>query len=79
VDPAGADEHWKTARTSLSRIREAFAAKHLTPATFFLGYAIVTDMATEMWTQLEKGSLTNAANISDAAQLASVARWLTAL
>jgi hypothetical protein len=79
VDPAGADEHWKTARTSLSRIREAFATKNLAPATFFLGYAIVPDMATEMWTQLEKGTLTNAANISDASQLASVVRWLFAL
>ena len=25
IDPAGADEHWKTARTALSRIHEAFA------------------------------------------------------
>ncbi|HZO86978.1 MAG TPA: AvaI/BsoBI family type II restriction endonuclease [Chthonomonadaceae bacterium] len=31
IDPAGADEHWKTARTALSRIRSAFstvAARH---------------------------------------------------
>ncbi|MGH7962673.1 MAG: AvaI/BsoBI family type II restriction endonuclease [Candidatus Binatia bacterium] len=25
IDPAGADEHWKTARTALSRIHEAFS------------------------------------------------------
>ncbi len=79
VDPAGADEHWKTARTSLSRIREAFGAKNLAPATFFLGYAIVPDMATEMWSQLENGTLTNAANISNSEQLASIARWLVSL
>lgn len=76
VDPAGADEHWKTARTSLARIRESFKAKNLTPATFFLGYAIVTDMATEMWNQLENGTLTNAANISNNDQLATITRWL---
>ena len=79
VDPAGADEHWKTARTSLARIRDAFKTKNLAPATFFLGYAIVPDMATEIWTQLENGSLTSAANISNAEQLAGVARWLGGL
>lgn len=76
VDPAGADEHWKTARTSLARIRDAFKTKNLSPATFFLGYAIVPDMAAEIWTQLENNSLTSAANISNADQLAAAARWL---
>ncbi len=79
VDPAGADEHWKTARTSLARIRDAFKTKDLTPATFFLGYAIVTDMATEIWNQLENGTLTNAANISNNDQLAAIARWMVSL
>jgi type II restriction enzyme len=35
IDPAGADEHWKTAHTALNRIREAFAKKKLKPYTFF--------------------------------------------
>ena len=39
IDPAGADEHWKTANTALSRIREAFAQHKLTPKTFFIGAA----------------------------------------
>ena len=31
IDPAGADEHWKTARTALNRIHEAFAKQKLKP------------------------------------------------
>jgi hypothetical protein len=79
VDPAGADEHWKTARTSLSRIRDAFKTKNLTPATFFLGYAIVPDMAAEIWTQLQNETLSNAANISNGEQLTVFVRWLVSL
>ncbi len=40
IDPAGADEHWKTARTALSRIHTAFDRHR--PATFFIGAAIET-------------------------------------
>ena len=32
IDPAGADEHWKTARTALNRIHEAFAKQKLKAA-----------------------------------------------
>jgi type II restriction enzyme len=79
VDPAGADEHWKTARTSLARIRDAYKTKNLKPAIFFLGYAIVPDMATEIWNQLQDGTLANAANISNNDQLAAIAHWLLSL
>lgn len=76
VDPAGADEHWKTARTALLRIRDAFSKLGLAPASLFIGAAIVTGMANEIWTQLEDGTLTNAANLTDDAQLASICRWI---
>ncbi len=76
IDPAGADEHWKTARTALLRIRDAFSKLDLTPALIFIGAAIVTSMADEIWTQLENGTLTNAANLTDENQLASICRWL---
>lgn len=36
IDPAGADEHWKTAGTALQRIREAFSKAERTPHTFLL-------------------------------------------
>jgi Restriction endonuclease BsobI len=76
IDPAGADEHWKTARTALVRIREAFSKISLAPASMFIGAAIVESMATEIWTQLGDGTLTNAANLTDDNQLASVCRWI---
>lgn len=76
IDPAGADEHWKTARTALSRIQEAFARHGCKPHTFFVGAAIEKKMASEIWIQLENGTLENVANLTDDAQVVSVARWL---
>ena len=76
IDPAGADEHWKTARTSLSRIRETFSDRRLSPQLFFVGAAIENSMADEIWRQLEDGMLSNAANLTDANQVASLCRWL---
>ena len=35
IDPAGADEHWKTANSALARIRTAFSDKNCFPKTFF--------------------------------------------
>jgi hypothetical protein len=79
IDPAGSDEHWKTARTALLRIREAFSERGLTPASFFVGAAIVKGMSEEIWTQLADGTLNNAANLTDANQVASLCRWLISL
>lgn len=76
IDPAGADEHWKTARTALNRIHEAFSKHKLKPHTFFIGAAIETKMATEIWQMLKTGSLENAANLTDEDQLVSISRWL---
>jgi len=79
IDPAGADEHWKTARTALNRIHKAFLKLKLKPHTFFIGAAIETKMATEIWEMLRRGSLENAANLTDEDQVASVSRWLCSL
>jgi type II restriction enzyme len=79
IDPAGADEHWKTARTALSRIQKAFSSLGLKPHTFFIGAAIEKKMATEIWNLLEEGTLKNAANLTDDNQIASVSRWLCSL
>ncbi len=76
IDPAGADEHWKTASTALGRIRAAFAKAGFTPHTFFIGAAIERRMAAEIWNQLESESLSNAANLNRENQVASLARWL---
>ncbi len=76
IDPAGADEHWKTARTALHRISTAFSKQELSPHTFFLGAAIEKRMAEEIWSSLEDGTLSNAANLTNDAQVDSLCHWL---
>jgi hypothetical protein len=76
IDPAGADEHWKTASTALNRIQKAFAKLKLKPHTFFIGAAIEAKMALEIWEMLERGTLENAANLTDEDHITSVTSWL---
>lgn len=76
IDPAGADEHWKTANSALERIRKSFAKKKKKPQTFFVGAAIENSMAAEIFKQLRSGSLNNAANLSNDEQLASICEWI---
>lgn len=77
IDPAGADEHWKTANSALQRIRTSFANDGFAPKTFFVGAAIAKSMAQEIYNQLENSSLANAANLTDDTQLISICQWLT--
>ena len=79
IDPAGADEHWKTARTALERIHNSFSKAKYSPSTFFIGAAIEKKMAKEIWNQLIDGKLSNAANLNEEKQIASVSRWLCML
>jgi len=76
IDPAGADEHWKTANSALERIRKGFAKLRFNPKTFFVGAAIEKSMAEEMYRQLQKGILSNAANLTDERQTISICKWL---
>ncbi|HEY5122423.1 MAG TPA: AvaI/BsoBI family type II restriction endonuclease, partial [Ignavibacteria bacterium] len=76
IDPAGADEHWKTAHSALNRIRSAFKSLSLTPKTFFVGAAIEKSMASEIFNQLENGELDNACNLNHEEQLFSICNWL---
>jgi hypothetical protein len=76
IDPAGADEHWKTARTALHRISRAFSGRKYKPHAFFVGAAIEAKMAKEIWTMLQRGELENAANLTSDDQIAAVAAWL---
>lgn len=79
IDPAGADEHWKTARTAFFRIQEAFTKLNCTPHTFFIGAAIEPRMALEIWQLLESGKLENAANLTNEEHITSLTRWLCGL
>jgi type II restriction enzyme len=79
IDPAGGDEHWKTAGSAFTRIRRSFSLSGHTPASFFIGAAIPHRMAEELWEDLEAGTLSNAANLTNRAHLASLCGWLCAL
>jgi len=79
IDPAGADEHWKTANSALNRIRSCFAKDKLKPQTFFVGAAIENSMATEIFKQLKTGALNNAANLTDDDQLTAICNWIVHL
>ncbi len=79
IDPAGADEHWKTASTALDRIRLSFAEHKLHPYTFFIGAAIEKSMSQEIFSQLESKVLTNAANLTVDEQLVSICNWLCSI
>lgn len=77
IDPAGADEHWKTARSALGRIRERFPRD--CQKLFFAGAAIVPSMADEIFEQLQNGELTRAANLTVDAQVQELVAWLVSL
>jgi hypothetical protein len=79
IDPAGADEHWKTARTALNRIHSSFQKQNQSPKTFFIGAAVEVKMAAEIWDMLERGELDNAANLTSDDQVSSLARWLCSI
>lgn len=79
IDPAGADEHWKTANSALERIRTGFSGLATPPLTFFVGAAIEKEMAKEIFNQLQEGKLTNAANLTDENQLVSLCGWLISI
>ncbi len=76
IDPAGADEHWKTANSALARIRDKFHEHGLKPHIFFVAAAIEESMANEIWNQLNSGELENAANLTNDAHLSSLCSWL---
>ena len=79
IDPAGADEHWKTANSALERIRKAFEKQKLSPKTFFVGAAIESSMASEIYNQLINKHLTFAANLTNDNQLINLCYWIVKL
>lgn len=80
IDPAGADEHWKTGNTALTRIRESFTqAGYPNIKTSFIGAAIEKAMAEEIYGQLQDGTLSNASNLTDVNQLTEYCNWMISL
>ena len=79
IDPAGADEHWKTANTALDRIRNSFNTKNINVLTFFIGAAIERSMAEEIYYQLNSKKLSNCANLTKKEQLKEICKWLISI
>ena len=78
IDPAGADEHWKTANSALGRIRKAFRFRGGIDL-FFVAAAIEDAMAREIFAQLKDGRLSFAANLTVDKQLEDLADWIAGL
>ena len=76
IDPAGADEHWKTGNTVLRRIRNAFAKHQLDIKTSFVAAAIEKKMAAEIFVQLQCKELSWAANLTIDEQVVNYCHWI---
>lgn len=79
IDPAGADEHWKTANTALERIRIAYSKEKHNILTSFIGAAIEISMAGEIFAQLQNNILSNAINLTKIEQLNNYCNWILSL
>lgn len=80
ADPAGSDEHWKTAKSALDRIRESFVSLGKPPPPlFFAGLAIVPGVADEIVLDLRRGRLSRGVNLARDDQVKDLVRWLLAL
>jgi type II restriction enzyme len=79
IDPAGADEHWKTARSAIDRVAAVFSSKRKKPALFFVGAAIEDAMSKELFTWLQSGKLKHAANLTVPQQVQDLIAWLIKL
>jgi len=76
IDPAGADEHWKTAKTAIDRIKNAFRKKGYSPYLFFVGAAIEYKMATELFDNLRSKYITRVANLTKPEHITALSDWL---
>jgi type II restriction enzyme len=75
IDPAGADEHWKTGNTALNRIRNAFDTVEIPIKTAFIAAAIEDSMSEEIFNQLKSETLSYAANLTVDDQLVHFCDW----
>ena len=77
IDPAGADEHWKTARSALDRIEGSFSTQ--APELVFIGAAIEESMGQEIIQRMEEGKLAGVANLCKPQQIERLVNWLVDL
>lgn len=75
IDPAGGDEHWKTARGALERIRKAYRRVDI----LFICASIEKAMAREIYSMFQIGDLNCVANLTDDNQLSAACEWIVKL
>lgn len=75
IDPAGGDEHWKTARGALERIRKAYRRVDI----LFICASIEKAMAREIYSMLQMGDLNCVANLTNDDQLGAACEWIVKL
>jgi hypothetical protein len=78
-DNRGGKAAWQRADMDLRNAERLFEVKAAHPRTFFIGAAISLLTAEAVWQALELGTLSNAANANDAAQLGGICQWLIRL
>jgi len=76
IDPAGADEHWKTAKTAIDRIKKSFNQNGFSPYLFFIGAAIENKMAEEIYENIKSKYMHNAANLTKPEHITALSSWL---
>lgn len=74
IDPAGADEHWKTGNTAIGRIRASFSKAGAKVRLFLVAAAIEKAMADEIYKLWQNGELDYAANLTIPQQMGEVCR-----
>jgi hypothetical protein len=75
IDPAGGDEHWKTARGALERIRKNYKRVDI----LFICASIEKAMSKEIYSMLQMGDLNCVANLTNDNQLSSACEWIIRL
>lgn len=79
ADPAGADEHWKTANTALKRVREGYSDNTHRVLTSIIANAITQHMAKEIYEQLHSCVLDGVANLNNESQVTEYCKWIISL
>lgn len=75
IDPAGGDEHWKTARGALERIRKAYRRVDI----LFICASIEKAMSREIYSMFQMGDLNCVANLTNDNQLGAACEWVVKL
>ena len=76
ADPAGSDEHWKTASRALARALEAAQdSGNPKPPLSFIGTTIVRKVALEIKAWIDRGDLVSAYNLTKIIEQSEYRKW----